>query len=137
MRAMMRGSDTDDSLLDFMRQAESAPAPCTQKPNAKVRTIGREGKASSWTGAAVQATPAKPAQPDVQNLGNSKLEQAAWEYVHQHQLRSQVCSFVVGPSKGYLPGSPPPLTKRSQRSRITDVLVLHSRRLRILWNACR
>jgi hypothetical protein len=127
MRAMMRGSDTDDSLLEFMRLAESAPAMCAQPPNAEVRNVGREGKALSWKGAAVQATPAKPAQPDVRNLGKSKLEQAAWEYVHQHQLRSQVrsCRRALEGLRVWI-SFPCPLIERTHRSRITEALVLYS-----------
>lgn len=104
----MHASDDDDSLLDFLRQAERAPfqrssdtmneprrtrsTPARNSDDPDGILVGdeeisltRERKTS-----AMRCTPAKPSRPDVRELGKSELEQAAWQYVHQHQLRDQV-----------------------------------------------
>ena len=37
-----------------------------------------------------RSTPPKPVTPNVKVLGGAELERAAWMYVHQHEMRSQV-----------------------------------------------
>ena len=114
MRALMHASDDDDSLLDFLRQAERAPfkgsSDTTNEPRRTRSTPARnsgdaaagslvEDEEASLTRErkelAMHCTPAKPARPDVRELGKSELEQAAWQYVHQHQLRDQVSFLYV------------------------------------------
>jgi hypothetical protein len=41
-------------------------------------------------GAYRRGTPPKPVTPNVKVLGGVELERAAWKYVHQHEIRSQV-----------------------------------------------